>query len=84
MHEGSLYVLAGGHGDWLRNLEANPAVTVRVGSPQAPELAARARVVTDPAEHDVVRRVMGAKYPGYPGWIRDATPVAVEPACEEG
>jgi deazaflavin-dependent oxidoreductase (nitroreductase family) len=78
MHDGALYVLAGGRGDWLRNLEANPAVTVRIGSQDAPELAARARVVTDPAEHDAVQRVMDAKYPGYPNWIRDATPVAIE------
>jgi len=78
MRDGALYVLAGGRGDWLRNLEANPEVTVRIGSPEAPEMAARARVVTDPGEHDAVRRVMAEKYPGYPNWIRVAMPVAVE------
>ena len=76
-------MLAGGRGDWLRNLEANPEVTVRIGSPDEPEMAARARVVTDRAEHDALRRVMAEKYPGYPNWIRDATPVGVE-RREEG
>ena len=83
MLDGGLYVLAGGRGDWLRNLEANPAVTVRIGSRDAPEVAAQARMVTDPAEHEEVRRVMDGKYPGYPNWIRDATPVAVEHSSEE-
>ena len=78
MLDGVVYLLAGGRCDWLRNLQANPAVTLRIGSPSGPEVAARARVVTDPVEHDAVRRVMDAKYPGYPNWVRDATPVAVE------
>ncbi len=78
MHDGVVYLLAGGRGDWLRNLEANPAVRVRVGSRQAPEVAAAARVVSDAAEHEAVRQVMGQKYPGHPNWVRDATPVAIE------
>jgi F420H(2)-dependent quinone reductase len=82
MQGGVVYLLAGGRGDWLRNLQADPAVTIRIGSPDAPGVAARARVVTDPAEHDAVRRVMDRKYPGYPNWIRDATPVAIEPVGE--
>jgi hypothetical protein len=83
MRNGVVYLLAGGRGDWLRNLEANPDVTVRLGSPDAPEVAARARVVADPDEHDEVRRLMDEKFPGYPTWIRTAVPVAIEARGEE-
>jgi deazaflavin-dependent oxidoreductase (nitroreductase family) len=67
VHEGTLYLLAGGgtRSDWVRNLLASPRV-----------------LVTAPDEDALARRLMLEKYaPGYAGdltsWGRTATPVAV-------
>jgi deazaflavin-dependent oxidoreductase (nitroreductase family) len=80
---GSLYFLAGGgqRAGWVRNLLADPAVAVRVGST---EVRGRARLVSDPAEEAMARRLLAAKYQGWgegrplSGWARQALPVAVD------
>ena len=85
-HEGVLYLLAGGRerSDWVRNLRANPSVGVRIGERTAEERAMHARVVSDPAEDTVARRVVAEKYrprlsdEDMTGWARTALPVAIE------
>lgn len=84
--DGRAYLLAGGGdgADWVRNLRAEPRVGLRVGANESP---ATARVVTDPAEDAVARRLLAAKYQGWSdgeplsGWATTALPVAVEPAA---
>jgi hypothetical protein len=61
-------------------------VTVRVGSQQAKEIPATARIVEPGDEDDAARRLLAAKYQGWDGaktmssWARTALCVAVEPA----
>ena len=68
-------------GDWVQNLLAEPAVTI---SNRSHRRAGRARVVDDPAEHELARQTMYAKYsPRHRGmevWLTAdaATVVAVE------
>jgi deazaflavin-dependent oxidoreductase (nitroreductase family) len=76
------YLLSGGRdrSDWVRNLRQDPSVRLRIG---ADEFAARARVVTDPAEDALARDLVAGKYqPAYAGdlsgWRRDSLPVAVD------
>jgi deazaflavin-dependent oxidoreductase (nitroreductase family) len=76
------YLLSGGRdrSDWVRNLRQDPSVRLRIG---ADEFAARARVVTDPAEGALARDLVAGKYqPVYAGdlssWRRDSLPVAVD------
>lgn len=78
----TFYLLSGGGegSDWVRNLEADPAVTVRVG---ATAWAGRARVVADDGEAARARRLVFEKYqPGYDGsltrWRDTALPVAID------
>src|SRR5439155_16166566 len=79
----TLYLLSGGGegADWVRNLRANPAVTVRLGGR---ELAATARIVADEAEEAMARRLLAAKYQDWregqalSGWARTALPVALD------
>ena len=78
----TLYLLSGGRdrSDWVRNLLVNPAVQVRVGSATS---EAAARLVTDPAEDALARRLLLEKYqPGYGSdlgnWGRTALPVALD------
>ena len=82
----TLYLLSGGddRSDWVRNLQASPEVTVRVGRRDAPARTGRARVVAPGSEEDErARRLVTDKYqPGYggdlSGWRRSSLPVAVE------
>jgi nitroimidazol reductase NimA-like FMN-containing flavoprotein (pyridoxamine 5'-phosphate oxidase superfamily) len=83
----ALYLLAGGEGDWLKNLRVQPRVTIRVGSRQTQEQPATARVVEDPHEDALARQLLLEKYsPGYSGdlsnWGRTAIPVAIELASD--
>jgi deazaflavin-dependent oxidoreductase (nitroreductase family) len=78
----TLYLLAGGgrSSDWVRNLEADPEVRVELGGT---DHAARARVVTDPAEDEQARDLVFAKYqPQYDGdltdWRGRSLPVALD------
>jgi deazaflavin-dependent oxidoreductase (nitroreductase family) len=71
---------AGEASDWVRNLQADPAVTVRV---RDVTYAARARVVTDPDEEQRARDTVFAKYqPRNEGelvtWRARALPVALD------
>jgi deazaflavin-dependent oxidoreductase (nitroreductase family) len=77
------YLMAGGRdrADWVRNLMADPAVTLRVGSDS---WTARGRVVdAGTAEDAEARRLMLAKYstPGtgdLDSWGRSALVVAID------
>jgi deazaflavin-dependent oxidoreductase (nitroreductase family) len=78
----SLYMLSGGRdrSDWVRNLLRDPQVGVRIADER---LAGRARVVEDPAEDALARRLLFEKYSSrYSGdlesWRNDALPIAVE------
>jgi deazaflavin-dependent oxidoreductase (nitroreductase family) len=81
--EGSvLYMLSGGgdRSDWVRNLRANPGVTIRLGTDTRTALA---RVVAEPDEDALARRLLVEKYrPRHSGelaeWGRTSLPVAVE------
>ena len=78
-----LYLLSGGGdaSDWVRNLRAEPAVTVRVNGAVRP---GRARVVEPETDEDArARTLLFEKYqPRYEGdlqeWRDRARPVAIE------
>jgi len=79
----TLYLMAGGRdrSDWVRNLVADPHVTVRIGDD---ELTATARVLdpdNDSDEDARARRLLLAKYQKgeeLAGWGRGALPVALD------
>jgi len=77
----TLYMLSGGgdRSDWVRNLKRNPKVTVRLGGER---FEGRARVVEDPEEDALARRLLVEKYERKPGslsnWRRRALPVAID------
>ena len=77
----TLYMLAGGgdRSDWVKNLMRDPRVTVSVADER---VEGRARVVGDPEEDDLARRLLVEKYESSPGrlanWSRTALPVAVD------
>jgi deazaflavin-dependent oxidoreductase (nitroreductase family) len=80
---GRLYMLAGGRdgADWVRNIRATPAVSVRIAGETR---AGRGRVVEEPAEEAVARRLLADKYDereadgSLDEWARTALPVAVD------
>lgn len=79
--DGVAYMLSGGgdRSDWVRNLQVNPAVTIRIGEERR---SAVARVVMDEEEDALARRSLVEKYrPRYSGeldeWGRTSLPVAV-------
>jgi deazaflavin-dependent oxidoreductase (nitroreductase family) len=78
----TLFMLAGagGQSDWVRNLQAEPSVRVRIDDVT---YAARGRVVTDPDEDRHARTVVFEKYqPRNDGelvtWRERALPVAID------
>lgn len=77
----TLYMLSGGRdrSDWVKNLERNPKVAVRIGDES---FEGRARVVEDAEEDELARRLLVEKYERRPGslsnWRRAALPVAVD------
>jgi deazaflavin-dependent oxidoreductase (nitroreductase family) len=81
MHGDRVYLLSGGEGsDWVKNLEANPTVGLRLGER---DMICRAAPVEDPAEDELARRLLVEKYaPRYAGsleeWGRTARPIAIE------
>jgi deazaflavin-dependent oxidoreductase (nitroreductase family) len=79
---GAIYMLSGGRdgSDWVKNLQRDPRVTVRVGGETS---GGRARVVDDPEEGALARRLLFEKYsPRYSGdlerWRSEALPIAVD------
>lgn len=80
----TLYLLSGGRGesDWVKNLRANPEVTVRIGKYI---FAATARIVQDIGEESTIRPLMAAKYQEWTEgrelseWARDALVVGIDP-----
>lgn len=84
LRERTIYILSrnGPHAraDWVRNLAKAPAVTIRI---RDRELSGIARIVEDPDEDALARRLLLDKYePTYAGdltnWGRTALPVAVD------
>jgi deazaflavin-dependent oxidoreductase (nitroreductase family) len=79
---GTVHLMAGGResADWVRNLQADPAVTLRVGGQEWPATARVVEVGT-PEDADARRRML-AKYATSPddliGWGRSALVVAVD------
>lgn len=81
----TLYLLAGGgrSSDWVRNLEADPAVVVEL---DGADRAARGRVLDGPgdeAEAERARTLVHDKYAprqggGLTGWRASALPVALD------
>jgi deazaflavin-dependent oxidoreductase (nitroreductase family) len=76
-HAGRFYLVAehGENAQWVRNLRADPAVSVRVGDRR---FAARARVVDASAERPLcaeVRALSEAKYGWGDGLVVELTPV---------
>jgi deazaflavin-dependent oxidoreductase (nitroreductase family) len=84
----SLYLLSGGgdRSDWVRNLRANPSVTVQIGARTGDELPAQARVVEPGDEDDQARRLLATKYQGWDeskvmsSWARTSLCIALEPS----
>lgn len=82
LHDRYVYVLSGGgeRSDRVKNLMADPSVTLRLG---AETRATAARVVSATDEDAVARRLLMEKYrPRYPGeldgWGRTAIAIAIE------
>jgi deazaflavin-dependent oxidoreductase (nitroreductase family) len=78
----SLYMLAGGgdRSDWVKNIRQDPGVQVRIGDRV---FSGQGRVVTDPAEEKLARRLVVSKYYGRDevrttGWEATSLPVAVD------
>lgn len=82
LHGSTLYLLsgAGWRSDTVRNIEADPAVTVRIGDRT---FEARGRVVEDDDEDRRARDLVFAKYASTYGgdlrrWRESAMPVAID------
>ena len=82
LENGTLYMLSGGQdrSNWVRNLLAEPAVTVRIDDVTRPGTA---RVVEDPGEDERARALLFEKYSDRYGgdlgnWRRTALPIAVD------
>jgi deazaflavin-dependent oxidoreductase (nitroreductase family) len=81
--DSTIYLLSGGgdRSDWVRNLLADPSVTVRIGELM---LAGAARRVSDPDEDFAARRIVAAKYQGWreglplSGWAETSLAVAID------
>jgi deazaflavin-dependent oxidoreductase (nitroreductase family) len=79
---GTVYLLSGGRdrSNWVRNLQRDPAVTVRIGGATWP---GRARIVEDLKEGGRARALLVDKYTDryagdLEGWRRRALPVAID------
>ena len=79
---GVVYLLSGGGevSDWVKNLKVHPTVGLRLGDR---DVICQARLVEDPEEDELARRLLVEKYsPRYSGdldeWRRTALTVAIE------
>ena len=65
--------------DWVKNILRTPTVTVRLGGEH---FGGRGRIVENPEEDELARRLLIEKYERNPGslssWRRSALPVAVD------
>ena len=79
----TIYLLSGGgdRSDWVKNLRANPEVSVRI---RKYIFAATARIVSDVKEETTVRPLMAAKYEQWKegqelsDWARNALVVGID------
>src|SRR5205823_780432 len=78
----TLYLLAGGgyRADWVKNIQHDPAVTVRIGGQV---FNGQGRIIEDHAEEMLARRLVVKKYYGRDrvestGWEATALPVALD------
>ena len=79
----TIYMLSGGgdRSDWVRNLLADPSVSVRI---EGFDRAGTARLVEDPSEDGSARMLLAAKYQGWregrelSDWARTALAIAVD------
>ena len=82
--DGAFYLLAEGRerADWVRNMRANPSVTMRVRDVTFP---AQARFEHTPEKDERARRLLAAKYQDWTegaemsSWARTAVLVALDP-----
>jgi deazaflavin-dependent oxidoreductase (nitroreductase family) len=81
-HEDTVYLLSGGRdrSDWVRNLMVTPEVILEIDDLRR---TTRARVVDDPDEDALARRLLLAKYRSryggdLTGWGRTAMPIAID------
>jgi hypothetical protein len=79
-------MLSDGHSsDWVENLRRTTEVIVRIADER---FEGSARVVEDPEEDELARRLLIEKYEQNPGglsnWRRTALPVAVDLALTAG
>ena len=77
-----VYLLSGGGegSDWVKNLREHPTVGLRLGDR---DLICQARLVVDPAEDELARRLLYEKYSSRSSddldeWHRTALPVAID------
>lgn len=80
--DGVAYLLSGGgeRSDWVRNLTISPHVVLEIGSEKR---TTTARVVTDPDEDALARRIVAEKYRARDGgnlddWERTSLPIAID------
>jgi len=81
--ENTIYLLSGGgsKADWVKNLRADPKVSVRIGKYIFP---ATAHIVSDVEEETTVRPLMATKYQEWKegkelsDWARNALVVGIE------
>jgi len=79
----TLYLLSGGgdNSDWVKNLRANPAATVRIAEHT---FTGQARIVSDKQEDMFARHMLAGKYQRWregrtlSEWARTALPVAID------
>lgn len=82
LRENRVFLLSGGGegSDWVRNLQSNPTVGLRLGDR---DMICHAGLVEEPEEDELARTLLVEKYrPKYSGdleeWRRTALPIAIE------